>query len=348
MMTELRRNGSHSAAADATVAQGLNMTADDWLSGFVTMAETMPACIVISDMTIAGAPMVYVNNEFCRTTGYAKEEATGRNCRFLQGPLTEPEAIAAEAAAQVERLVTDLVAETAAEAAVARAAARAAAQRAREAEAEAVRRVRDVAFEAADQVLDSYIGGLPISPAGYFKSRERLLEWHKYDQYGEPPPDAASWTERWRLASECAAWTNETDAFCCVGVPLFCAGGRVPHNVYASPAQPQRALAHLVEWMHASAHHTRVEICVERQCEPCARVLLEKGCPLSIVPIAAFAAERRARCKAAAAESVRVEPQPTRCAACKAPEDVVEADDGKLYCAWCWKGWLADRCDACV
>ena len=35
--------------------------------------------------------MIYVNNTFCRTTGYAKHEASGRNCRFLQGPKTEPE-----------------------------------------------------------------------------------------------------------------------------------------------------------------------------------------------------------------------------------------------------------------
>mmetsp|Transcript_23518 Transcript_23518/g.39181 ORF Transcript_23518/g.39181 Transcript_23518/m.39181 type:complete len:749 (+) Transcript_23518:92-2338(+) len=67
--------------------------ADDWLNIFVATAESFPACIVISDMTIPGAPMVYVNKEFCKTTGYAKEEATGRNCRFLQGPETEPEAI---------------------------------------------------------------------------------------------------------------------------------------------------------------------------------------------------------------------------------------------------------------
>jgi PAS domain S-box-containing protein len=49
--------------------------------------------IYFQDMTIPGAPMVFVNQEFCRTTGYAREEATGRNCRFLQGPDTEPEAI---------------------------------------------------------------------------------------------------------------------------------------------------------------------------------------------------------------------------------------------------------------
>jgi len=67
--------------------------ADDWLNTFVATAESFPACIVISDMTIPGAPMVFVNSEFCRTTGYAREEAVGRNCRFLQGPETEPEAI---------------------------------------------------------------------------------------------------------------------------------------------------------------------------------------------------------------------------------------------------------------
>ena len=67
--------------------------ADDWLNSFVATAESFPACIVISDMTIPGAPMIFVNSEFCRTTGYAREEACGRNCRFLQGPETEPEAI---------------------------------------------------------------------------------------------------------------------------------------------------------------------------------------------------------------------------------------------------------------
>ncbi|EGB05623.1 hypothetical protein AURANDRAFT_30588, partial [Aureococcus anophagefferens] len=67
--------------------------ADEWLSSFITFAETWPACIVVSDMTIPGAPMVYVNPEFCRVTEYPREEAVGRNCRFLQGPDTEPESI---------------------------------------------------------------------------------------------------------------------------------------------------------------------------------------------------------------------------------------------------------------
>ena len=39
-------------------------------------------------------PTVFVNDAFCRLTGYEAAEAIGRNCRFLQGPETDPAAIA--------------------------------------------------------------------------------------------------------------------------------------------------------------------------------------------------------------------------------------------------------------
>jgi len=39
-------------------------------------------------------PIVYVNEAFCRITGYAREEVIGRNCRFLQGPDTDPAVVA--------------------------------------------------------------------------------------------------------------------------------------------------------------------------------------------------------------------------------------------------------------
>merc|ERR1711965_1108082 len=48
----------------------------------------------ISDMTMPGNPMFFINQEFSRVTGYAKKEAQGRNCRFLQGPRTEPASVA--------------------------------------------------------------------------------------------------------------------------------------------------------------------------------------------------------------------------------------------------------------
>lgn len=51
--------------------------------------------VVISDPSLPDNPMIYVSEEFERQTGYAAEEAVGRNCRFLQGPGTDPHAIEA-------------------------------------------------------------------------------------------------------------------------------------------------------------------------------------------------------------------------------------------------------------
>lgn len=64
-----------------------------WLNRFALSAETFPACIVVANMCIGGCPMCYINKEFTRVTGYSKQEAVGRNCRFLQGPETEMERV---------------------------------------------------------------------------------------------------------------------------------------------------------------------------------------------------------------------------------------------------------------
>ncbi|HET9482902.1 MAG TPA: PAS domain S-box protein, partial [Xanthomonadales bacterium] len=41
--------------------------------------------IVVADARTPGLPLIYVNPAFERMTGYAAEQALGRNCRFLQG-----------------------------------------------------------------------------------------------------------------------------------------------------------------------------------------------------------------------------------------------------------------------
>jgi diguanylate cyclase (GGDEF)-like protein/PAS domain S-box-containing protein len=46
--------------------------------------------IVIADARSPDLPVVYVNEAFQRITGYPEEEVLGRNCRFLQGPATDP------------------------------------------------------------------------------------------------------------------------------------------------------------------------------------------------------------------------------------------------------------------
>ena len=50
--------------------------------------------ITITDPNLPDDPLVYVNPAFEETTGYAAEEALGRNCRFLQGEDRDQPAIA--------------------------------------------------------------------------------------------------------------------------------------------------------------------------------------------------------------------------------------------------------------
>ncbi len=48
--------------------------------------------IIITDARAPDLPIIYVNEGFERMTGYTAAESLGRNCRFLQGPDTDPEA----------------------------------------------------------------------------------------------------------------------------------------------------------------------------------------------------------------------------------------------------------------
>lgn len=55
-------------------------------------ATRMP--MLITDPRQSDNPIVFANDAFLRLTGYEREEVFGRNCRFLQGPDTDPQAIA--------------------------------------------------------------------------------------------------------------------------------------------------------------------------------------------------------------------------------------------------------------
>ena len=56
--------------------------------------DEAPVGITITDPSLDDNPLVYVNESFVRMTGYPREEVLGRNCRFLQGEASDPEAIA--------------------------------------------------------------------------------------------------------------------------------------------------------------------------------------------------------------------------------------------------------------
>jgi PAS domain S-box-containing protein len=51
--------------------------------------------VVISNPALPDNPIIFVSDEFETQTGYPPEEVLGRNCRFLQGPGTNPHAVEA-------------------------------------------------------------------------------------------------------------------------------------------------------------------------------------------------------------------------------------------------------------
>ncbi|MFN6954408.1 MAG: ATP-binding protein [Acetobacteraceae bacterium] len=64
-------------------------------SALVAAVAAAPTGIVIADPRLPDCPLVFVNPAFLRMTGYDEAEVLGRNCRFLQGPRTDPKAVAA-------------------------------------------------------------------------------------------------------------------------------------------------------------------------------------------------------------------------------------------------------------
>ena len=50
--------------------------------------------VTIADFSLPDQPLIYANHGFELITGYSIEETVGHNCRFLQGPDTEPEKLA--------------------------------------------------------------------------------------------------------------------------------------------------------------------------------------------------------------------------------------------------------------
>ena len=46
--------------------------------------------IIVTDVDLPDNPIIFANDSFLKLTGYERHEVNGRNCRFLQGPDTDP------------------------------------------------------------------------------------------------------------------------------------------------------------------------------------------------------------------------------------------------------------------
>ena len=82
--------GHHSEAGRNVAADGGGLDGKNIFFAAVQMSR-MPMCL--ADPNQPDMPLVFVNEAFLRQTGYAEHEVVGRNCRFLQGPGTDPAAL---------------------------------------------------------------------------------------------------------------------------------------------------------------------------------------------------------------------------------------------------------------
>ena len=60
---------------------------------FFAAIEMTRMPMIVTDPNQPDNPVIFVNQAFLNTTGYERDEVIGRNCRFLQGPETDREAI---------------------------------------------------------------------------------------------------------------------------------------------------------------------------------------------------------------------------------------------------------------
>jgi PAS domain S-box-containing protein len=82
---EISRDAMRIAAEIASAGHGTDPFAE------AVRATRMP--MVITDPRLADNPIVFANDAFCRLSGYERGEILGRNCRFLQGPETDPDVV---------------------------------------------------------------------------------------------------------------------------------------------------------------------------------------------------------------------------------------------------------------
>jgi len=77
-------------AANATDA---TKVLDDPDFSFIKAIQTAQQNFVVTDPSLPDNPIVYATQGFLNLTGYTLDQVLGRNCRFLQGPETDPKAV---------------------------------------------------------------------------------------------------------------------------------------------------------------------------------------------------------------------------------------------------------------
>lgn len=77
----------------ASNSRDANKVLDDPDFSFIKALQTAQQNFVVTDPSLPDNPIVYATQGFLNLTGYTLDQVLGRNCRFLQGPETDPKAV---------------------------------------------------------------------------------------------------------------------------------------------------------------------------------------------------------------------------------------------------------------
>lgn len=78
--------------ADCTSQATAFLAQNDFL--LVKALQSSQPSFCVTDPQLPDNPIVYASENFIQLTGYERSKVLGRNCRFLQGPDTDPDAVA--------------------------------------------------------------------------------------------------------------------------------------------------------------------------------------------------------------------------------------------------------------
>jgi PAS domain S-box-containing protein len=93
---ELIAKASTSTEVDHLIASSsgiANKVLDDPDFSFIKALQTAQQNFVVTDPSLPDNPIVYASQGFLNLTGYSLDQILGRNCRFLQGPETDPKSV---------------------------------------------------------------------------------------------------------------------------------------------------------------------------------------------------------------------------------------------------------------
>ncbi|MGF7154980.1 PAS domain-containing protein [Novosphingobium gossypii] len=92
-MANFADGGARSQDAERIEAEVLGL--DNGTDPFVAAVRATRMPMIITNPRLDDNPVVFANDSFCKLTGYERDAILGRNCRFLQGPETDLDAVRA-------------------------------------------------------------------------------------------------------------------------------------------------------------------------------------------------------------------------------------------------------------